>query len=170
MAHVPRETIRSRILTLPQDALLLSGTVRYNLDLEGAYSDAQLEEVLRKVNLWDMLAERGGLDTDLSANPISQGQQQLLALARALLNKDRCRILVLDEATSNIDQATDRIVQKLIREEFKTHTILTVAHRLDSIMDADRVFVMDNGRLVETGKPRDLMQIEGSWFASLRQE
>lgn len=111
----------------------------------------------------------------MSANPLSQGQQQIFCLARAMLKGGNSaergmgnRILVLDEATSNVDGETDKLMQKLIREEFGRYTILTVAHRLDTILDADRVIVMDGGRLAEMGPPLDLLKMENSAFRALR--
>jgi len=98
---------------------------------------------------------RGGLDAQMKAQPLSQGQQQLFCLARAMLRDSR--ILVLDEATSNVDQETDTLMQRIIRREFAQHTIITVAHRLDTIADADVVAVLSEGRLVEFGKPEELL-------------
>lgn len=111
---------------------------------------------LTKVGLWSILSERGGLDAEMIANPLSQGEQQIFCLARAML-KTQGRILVLDEATSNVDAETDQLMQRLIREEFKGYTIITVAHRLDTILDSDRIVVLDAGRVVEVGAPAQLL-------------
>jgi len=97
------------------------------------------------------------LDAPLKGSPLSHGQFQLFGLARALLLKDRSRILILDEATSNVDAKTDELMQRIIREEFAEHTILTVAHRLDTIRDADMILVMDKGKVVEVGTPDELL-------------
>lgn len=97
------------------------------------------------------------LDAPLKTSPLSHGQFQLFGLARALLLKHRSRILLLDEATSNVDAKTDELMQQIIREEFVGHTILTVAHRLDTIRDADQVWVLDKGRVVEVGEPGELL-------------
>jgi ATP-binding cassette subfamily C (CFTR/MRP) protein 1 len=101
--------------------------------------------------------ETDPLDAPLKTSPLSHGQFQLFGLARALLLKHRSRILLLDEATSNVDAKTDELMQRIIREEFVEHTILTVAHRLDTIRDADQVWVMDKGRVVEVGAPEELL-------------
>jgi ATP-binding cassette, subfamily C (CFTR/MRP), member 1 len=113
--------------------------------------------VLERVDLWGILYERGGLDADLHASTLSRGQQQLFALARALLSKDKGKILILDEATSNVDKETDMVMQEIIRDEFKGYTILSVAHRLSTIMDADKVLVVDSGRVVDFDSPRSLL-------------
>jgi ATP-binding cassette subfamily C (CFTR/MRP) protein 1 len=175
LSTIPRETIRSRITAIPQDPFILAGSVRLNADPTSTSSDEDIITALSKVNLWTLLASRGGLDADMSANPLSQGQQQIFCLARAMLRggnsteiKTGNKILVLDEATSNVDAETDRLMQKLIREEFGRYTILTVAHRLDTILDADRVIVMDGGKVVEIGAPIELLKIEGSAFRALR--
>lgn len=97
------------------------------------------------------------LDAPLKGSPLSHGQFQLFGLARALLLKDRSRILILDEATSNVDAKTDELMQRIIREEFAKHTILTIAHRLDTIRDADAILVMNKGKVVETGTPDELL-------------
>lgn len=153
LSVVPREIIRSRIVTIPQELFILSGSVRLNADPTSAATDTFIITALTKVGLWDILSARGGLDAEMTANPLSQGQQQIFCLARAML-KSKAKILVLDEATSNVDAETDRVMQRLIREEFKDLTVLTVAHRMDTIMDSDRIAVLDGGRLVEIKEPQ----------------
>lgn len=98
------------------------------------------------------------LETLLKSSPLSHGQFQLFGLARALLLKHRSSILILDEATSNVDTETDALMQRIIREEFAGHTILTIAHRLDTIRDADLVVVLSRGEVVEVGPPTELLQ------------
>ncbi|CZT41190.1 related to multidrug resistance protein [Rhynchosporium secalis] len=148
LSVVPRELIRSRIVTIPQEPYILSGSVRFNADPTSTTTDSSIIAALTNVGLWDILAARGGLDVDMAANPLSQGQQQIFCLARAML-KTNAKILVLDEATSNVDAETDLIMQRLIREGFKDFTVLTVAHRMDTISDSDRILVLDGGRLID---------------------
>jgi ATP-binding cassette subfamily C (CFTR/MRP) protein 1 len=152
---LPREVIRTRMIAIPQDPFVLSSSVRANADPAGAATDAAIIDALTKVQLWDSIRVRGGLDAQMKAQPLSQGQQQLFCLARAMLRDSR--VLVLDEATSNVDQETDTLMQRIIRREFARHTIITVAHRLDTIADADVVAVLSEGRLVEFGKPEELL-------------
>jgi ATP-binding cassette subfamily C (CFTR/MRP) protein 1 len=133
------------------------GSVRLNADPSAKASDSSIIGVLERVNLWRILYERGGLDADMHANALSRGQQQLFALGRALLSKNRGKVLILDEATSNVDEETDRVMQEIIRDEFKGYTILSVAHRLSTIMDADKVLVIDSGRVVDFDSPRSLL-------------
>ena len=167
LAVVPREVIRSRLVAIPQDPFILSGSVRLNADPSEKLTDEVIIGALIKVQLWDLLNSRGGLETDMNTQPLSQGQQQLFCLARAML-RTGSKILVLDEATSSVDTETDQIMQRLIRSEFKTHTIVTVAHRLDTIMDSDKVAVLEKGRLVEFNDPKSLLA-KPSTFRDLQQ-
>ena len=120
-----------------------------------------------KVGLWDVISTRGGLDATLVDHPLSQGQQQLFGLARAMLRGARSKILILDEATCNVDRDTDKVMQRIIRQEFKEHTILTVAHRLETIMDSDRVLVLEKGQVLEFGSPEELLAKEGGAFREM---
>jgi ATP-binding cassette, subfamily C (CFTR/MRP), member 1 len=156
VSKLPKSLVRNRLICLPQDALLLPGTVRFNLDPEKHFSssDAPLSEALRLVNMHALVDARGGLDAELQASSLSHGERQLLALARAILRKRRAGgrcILVLDEATSNLDDATERVVEKAIAQEFAGHTVISVAHRLQTVRDADAVLVLDKGEVAKIG-------------------
>ncbi|KAI0520681.1 P-loop containing nucleoside triphosphate hydrolase protein [Xylaria bambusicola] len=174
ISALPREVIRARIITIPQDVFVLDGSIRLNMDPTGIASDEEMVAALERVKLWDILKppaivghrateesppeiELDPLSARFKNGPLSHGQSQLLGLARALLLKDRSRILLLDEATSNVDAGTDELMQRIIREEFTHHTIIIIAHRLDTIRDADLILVLDNGMLVESGAPDDLL-------------
>ena len=152
---VPREVIRTRMIAIPQDPFVLSDSVRVNDDPSGEASDDAIICALEKVQLWNSIQIRGGLDAQMKSQPLSQGQQQLFCLARAMLRKSR--ILLLDEATSNVDSETDALMQLIIRKEFAQHTIITVAHRLNTISDSDMVAVLHEGKLVEFGPPGELL-------------
>jgi ATP-binding cassette, subfamily C (CFTR/MRP), member 1 len=152
---LPREVIRTRMIAIPQDPFVLSESVRVNANTSGEATDNSIISALEKVQLWDSIQARGGLDAQMKSQPLSQGQQQLFCLARAMLR--RSRILVLDEATSNVDTETDQLMQRIIRKEFSQHTIITVAHRLNTILDSDVVAVLHEGRLVEFGPPGELL-------------
>ncbi|XBI35622.1 hypothetical protein VPH35_121285 [Triticum aestivum] len=163
--------LRSRLGIIPQDPTLFQGTIRYNLDPLGQFSDEKIWEVLAKCQLLEAVQEKEqGLDSHVveSGSNWSMGQRQLFCLGRALLR--RCRILVLDEATASIDNATDVLLQKTIRTEFKYCTVITVAHRIPTVMDCDMVLAMSDGKVVEFDKPTKLMETEGSLFRELVKE
>ena len=166
----PRDTVRSRIVTIPQEPFFLSGSVRENIDLLQTATDEDIISVLMQTRLWSILQDRGGLDADISKATLSHGQQQLFCLARAILRKD-CRIVVLDEATSSMDNETDQLMQELMRSEFKDRTVITIAHRLDTILDSDKIAVLDRGRLAEYDSPSQLLsQQPPSMFERLRRQ
>ncbi|CAH2056116.1 unnamed protein product, partial [Iphiclides podalirius] len=150
---------RSRLCALPQRPALFAATLRDNLDPECRYSDAQIHDALKQVALWDMVsALPAGLMTKVGdgGGNLSSGQRQLVCLARAALAN--CTVLILDEATANVDTETDEQIQATIRSKFAGSTVLTIAHRLNTVMDYDRVIVMDKGRVVESGHPYELLR------------
>lgn len=165
LSTIPRETIRTHITAIPQDPFILSDSVRVNIDTSGDASDDSIISALKKVELWEVISSRGGLDAQMNAQPLSQGQRQLFCLARAMLRKSR--ILILDEATSNVDSHTDKVMQQVIRDVFVQHTIITVAHRINTITDADMVAVLHQGKLMEFAPPGELLQRGDSMFKSL---
>ncbi|XP_015878173.3 ABC transporter C family member 10-like [Ziziphus jujuba] len=163
--------LRSRFGIIPQDPTLFNGTVRYNLDPLSQHSDKEIWEVLEKCQLREAVEEKGdGLDSSVvdDGSNWSMGQRQLFCLGRALLR--RSRVLVLDEATASIDNATDMILQKTIRSEFADSTVITVAHRIPTVMDCTMVLAISDGKLVEYDEPMKLMKREDSLFAKLVKE
>ncbi|KAF4399164.1 hypothetical protein G4B88_023758 [Cannabis sativa] len=163
--------LRSRFGVIPQDPTLFNGTVRYNLDPLSQHSDHEILEVLGKCQLKEAIKDKEkGLDSlvvDDGSN-WSMGQRQLFCLGRALLR--RSQILVLDEATASIDNATDMILQKIIRTEFANCTVITVAHRIPTVMDCNMVLAMSDGKIVEYDEPMKLMKKENSLFGKLVKE
>ena len=161
LATMSRQYIRSRILTIPQDPVTLSGTVRKNLDPEErVQADEMLIQALKKTTLWPTIETRGGLDVDLSALGFSVGQLQLFCLARALLSHSP--IVLLDEPTSSVDRNTDEEVRNITREVMHGRTIIEVTHQLDHVTDFDIAVVMESGRIIETGEPRELLARESA--------
>eukprot|EP00929_Paragymnodinium_shiwhaense_P073946 TRINITY_DN37804_c0_g1_i1.p1 TRINITY_DN37804_c0_g1~~TRINITY_DN37804_c0_g1_i1.p1 ORF type:complete len:1351 (-),score=287.90 TRINITY_DN37804_c0_g1_i1:350-4306(-) len=170
IASVGLGCLRQRITTVPQDPLLFSGTLRENLDPTGQHSEAELSDGLARCGLSELLARLdGGLEAQVSAqgSNFSIGERQVLCLARALLRGTR--LLCLDEATANIDPENDARIQRAIRKEFSDSTVLTIAHRLHTIMDSDRIMVMDTGELMQFDAPRKLLESPGV-FQSMCQE
>lgn len=149
------ESLRSKISIIPQDPVLFSATIRYNLDPFGLFVDADLWRALTEVELKQSIPSLDYLVTERGSN-FSVGQRQLVCLARAILRNNK--VLVLDEATANVDPQTDALIQKTIRVKFKQCTVLTVAHRLHTVMDSDRILVMDAGFAKEFDVPYILLK------------
>ncbi|KAJ8918452.1 hypothetical protein NQ315_008149 [Exocentrus adspersus] len=158
-------TLRSNISIIPQEPVLFSGTLRKNLDPFDEYNDEVVWNALSEVELKNAVsALAAGLDSKMSegGSNFSVGQRQLVCLARAIIRNKK--ILVLDEATANVDPHTDGLIQTTIRRKFANCTVLTIAHRLHTIMDSDKVLVMDAGRAVEFDHPHTLLQDTRSVF------
>ncbi|XP_047107045.1 ATP-binding cassette sub-family C member 4-like [Schistocerca piceifrons] len=169
-AKVGLRDLRARLSIIPQDPVLFAGTLRFNLDPFDEFSDEVLWRTLDEVELRESLHDSLGLQTrvlDQGSN-FSVGQRQLVCLARAILRDNR--ILMLDEATANVDNNTDSLIQKTIRLKFAHCTVLTVAHRLNTIMDSDKVLVMDAGRMVEFDHPHLLLQNKEGYFYKMVQQ
>jgi len=159
------QDLRSRLSIIPQDAQIFKGTIRENLDPLNTVDDARLWEVLDLCHLKDFFAsKKETLDSSLDNN-LSRGQSQLFCLGRALVHVSS--ILVMDEATASVDVETDRMVQDTIRKHFKERTIITIAHRLNTIMDSDRVLVLDKGKVMEFGTPKNLIDKKGAFYSML---
>jgi ATP-binding cassette, subfamily C (CFTR/MRP), member 1 len=163
---VPLGRLRSAMTIVPQDPMLFQGTVRSNIDPLGLYSNDVCEAALRRVGLYDERSNFTLSSTiDESGANLSTGQRQLLCLARAMVRSRK--ILVMDEATANVDGATDERMQEIVRTDFATMTTITIAHRIDTIIDSDRILVMDKGRMVEFDTPRALLAKTDSIFYSI---
>jgi ABC-type multidrug transport system fused ATPase/permease subunit len=180
--RIARPALRQRILAMPQEAVFLTdgSSFQANLDPFGISTSEECEAVLSAVGMWQFVQERGGLDSGMTASNLSAGQRQLLSLGRTLLRRRiRARhlgvtsesgesgILLLDEVSSNVDHETERVMQEILSTEFKNYTVVAVSHRLDMIMDFDRVVVMDMGEVVEVGNPIALAEDEHSRFGDL---
>lgn len=162
------EDLRTSLSIIPQDPTLFSGTVRSNLDPFNEYNDRQIWECLDAAHMKEaVLKLELGLDAPVAegGENFSVGQRQLFCLARALIRKSK--ILILDEATANVDLETDSVIQQTIRDQFAHCTTLTIAHRLNTIIDSDRILVLDHGRVEEYDSPANLVLKQDSIFNSL---
>ena len=159
---------RRTFSVITQNPILFAGSLRKNLDPFNKYSDNDLWTALEDVQMkqWVHLLP-GQLQYKLieSGNNLSVGERQLVCLARVLLQNNK--IVILDEATANVDFKTDRLIQEVIRTKLKDVTVLTIAHRVDTIIDYDRVMILEQGRVVEFDKPSVLLSNRGSYFADL---
>ncbi|KAG6548704.1 hypothetical protein Mapa_009859 [Marchantia paleacea] len=162
--------LRSKLSIIPQEPTLFEGNVRSNLDPLGEHTDAEIWDALEKSQLADVVRDKeSGLDYPVAENGQnwSMGQRQLFCLGRALLK--RSTVLVLDEATASVDTQTDVLLQKTINREFAASTVLSIAHRIPSVMDSDKVLVLDDGLVLEFGSPTSLLD-NPSFFSALVRE
>ncbi|KAL0491571.1 ATP-binding cassette, subfamily C [Acrasis kona] len=167
-AQIGLYDLRSKLSIIPQDPVLFSGTVRFNLDPEQVYNDEQIWQALERAHMKNIVVKLpNGLEdlvTEYGEN-FSVGQRQLFCLARAILR--HTRVLVLDEATASVDVETDALIQQTIRQEFADRTVLTIAHRLNTIIDCDRIMVLEKGELAEFDTPKALLNKHDSMFYGL---
>lgn len=173
---VPSETLRAAFIVVPQATLLLPGSVRANLDPHSMLrqQDETIVAALQELGLWDTIAKQGGLDTDADALALSHGQTRLLAIARAVLERNDTRkdkkIVLVDEVTNGLDADASSMVMRALEGAFEGYTIVAIAHQLETIVEYDRVVVLDAGRIVEWGNPVELLGYEGGWFKGLWEE
>lgn len=182
LRRVERATLRQRIIAIPQDVVFLpdGSTFQENLDPFNVSDTLEAQSVLEAVGLWTFVRERGGLEAGMTGSTLSQGQRQLFSLARAVLRRRvRARslgfggggseggILLLDEVSSSVDHETEKVMQEVIHVEFKEYTVIAVSHRLDMVIDFDRVVVMDKGEIIEMGNPAQLVKEAGTRFSEL---
>ncbi|XP_062444048.1 ATP-binding cassette sub-family C member 6-like [Rhea pennata] len=165
IAQVGLHDLRTKITVIPQDPVLFSGSLRTNLDPLNQYTDADIWTALELTQLKNFIAdlpEQLEYKCTEQGENLSTGQKQLVCLARALLRK--AKILVLDEATSAVDLETDLQIQSTLKTQFKDSTVLTIAHRVNTIMDCDRILVLENGWIVEFDTPEKLIAQKGAFY------
>ena len=155
--------LREIITVIPQDPTLIEGTLRENIDPSGKFKD---EEMIFNMNLIGLayLIEEKGLDFEIKEDGknLSVGEKQLICMVRAILRKSK--IIVMDEATSSVDYSTEKLIQKTILNNLKGSTIITIAHRIKTILGYDRIFVLDKGELIEEGSPQKLIDLKGNFY------
>ena len=168
ISKIGLEDLRSKMAIIPQEPLLFSGTVRDNLDPFKQYTDEEIWSSLERARMKETVAENAaGLEAVVEehGSNFSVGQRQLLCVARALLRKSK--VILMDEATASIDVETDLTIQKTIRSEFKDSTVITIAHRIHTISDSDKVLVLDLGEVKEFDAPGVLLSDKNSLFSQL---
>ena len=158
---------RRQISVISQSPILLNSSMRLNLDPQRQFTDSEIWEALGHMQMKSVISSLPGqLEYEItgSGSNFSVGERQLLHLARVLLRKNK--IIIFDEATANVDPNTDEIIQRKIREEFKTCTVITIAHRLNTILDCDRIMLLDRGEIVEFDNAKILLK-KGGFFSQL---
>ena len=160
--------LRNKVAIIPQEPVMFVGTLRSNLDPFNRSTDEEIWKALDAVQLGEKVRNmHNKLETAVTENgkSVSQGQRQLICIARAILSK--AKILVLDEATASLDAKTDLLIQETIKKNFSDLTMLTIAHRLNTIIECDRVLVMDAGKIMEFDEPHRLLKDKNGVFTSL---
>ena len=155
--------LRRIITVIPQDPTLIEGSLRENLDPLGKYNDQSMIDSLKTIGM-DYILEENGLNFMVKENGdnLSAGERQLICFARAMIRKSK--IIIMDEATSSIDYDTEQLIQKAILNTLKDSTVITIAHRIKTILNYDRILVFDQGNLIEQGSPKELIKIKGHFF------
>ncbi|XP_010063576.2 ABC transporter C family member 13 isoform X4 [Eucalyptus grandis] len=164
--HIPARDLRSRFAIVPQSPFLFKGSLRDNMDPYRVTDDQKIWNVLEKCHMKEEVEVAGGLDIHVKESGVtfSIGQRQLLCLARALLKSSK--VLCLDECTASVDARTASILQNTISNECRGMTVITIAHRISTVLDMDNILVLDHGTLVEQGNPRVLLEDMFSRFSS----
>ncbi|XP_061670836.1 ATP-binding cassette sub-family C member 12 isoform X3 [Syngnathoides biaculeatus] len=168
ISSIGLKDLRSKLSIIPQDPVLFIGTIRHNLDPFNCYSDEEIWAALERTYMKDSIFKlEGQLQAQVLENGenFSVGERQLMCMARALLRNSK--IILLDEATASIDAETDALIQTTIRDAFQDCTMLTIAHRINTVIHADRILVMHNGKVAELDDPEVLSQRSDSLFSSL---
>ncbi|XP_078051143.1 ATP-binding cassette sub-family C member 5-like isoform X2 [Augochlora pura] len=168
VAKINLDTLRSKLSIIPQDPILFSGTIRSNLDPFKECNDLDIWDALEKTKMKEKVKSMPGLldaPVEVEGNNLSVGERQLLCLTRALLRNSK--IIILDEATAAVDPETEECVQTTIQNEFLHCTVLTIAHRLKTVISCDRIIVMKNGRILEFDKPSILSSNPDSEFSKM---
>ena len=157
IADISLEQLRQKVTIIPQDPTLFTGSLRFNIDPENLSSDSEIKSLLFKAGL-DHLSSRDLLSLEITENGenLSSGEKSLICICRAILRKNR--VVILDEATANIDLVTEQKIQSLINEEFKDCTVLTIAHRLQTIIQSDKILVLSDGKTEEFDTPEELLK------------
>ena len=171
ISKVPLKILRSKLGIIPQDAVLWAGLLRFNIDPFDQFTDEIIWEVLAEVGMKETVTNLKGKLEEVVAeggSNFSVGEKQLICFTRVLLR--RPKILVLDEATANVDNSSDAQIQKMMRNKFSQSTVLTIAHRLNTVIDSDRILVMDNGTVAEFGSSAELLAMpQGIFFGLWKQ-
>ena len=165
ISQVGLNKLRESITIIPQDSTLMDGTLRYNIDPIKAFSDKEIIQVMKKIGFDYLIKQhKSGLDQNISENGsnLSIGEKQLICITRAILRKTK--IIVLDEATASIDYKTEEIIQKALNEILVNSTMICIAHRIKTVINADKILVLENGEIVEFDTPKNLLNDKNSLF------
>lgn len=164
ISQVPLDYLRSKLTIIPQDSAILDGTLRFNIDPINICKDEEIIKVLENIGLWEILKEKN-VNTEITEDSLSVGERQLICIARAIIRKSK--IILTDEATASIDLVTEEKIQKAFVNYFEKATIITIAHRIKTVVHSDKILVLDKGEVVEFGSPSELLNDKEGIFYSL---
>lgn len=164
ISKVPLDYLRSKLTIIPQDSAILDGTLRFNIDPINECKDEEIISVLNNIGLWEILKEKNIL-AEITEEGLSVGEKQLICIARAIIRKSK--IILTDEATASIDLVTEEKIQKALNNYFNQATIITIAHRIKTVINNDKILVLDKGKVVEFGSPKELLNNKEGIFFSL---
>ena len=161
------DLLRQKLTYIPQEPILMEGSLKFNIDPFNYYKDEEIIDILKKIGFKYTEDDNKILERhiDVNGNNISIGEKQLICIARAILKKTK--ILIMDEATANIDVKTEEKIQKILNDTFKDCTIITIAHRIKTILNYDKILVLENGKIVEFDSPKILLGNKESNFYKL---
>ena len=163
ISEIGLEMLRKNLTIIPQEPTIIEGTLRENVDPSNVYNDQQIINVLNDVGLDEFMKDKT-LDYEIenNGNNISIGEKQLICIARALIKKSK--IILMDEATANIDYKTETFLQNSINQSLKDCTVITIAHRIKTIINYDKILVLNNGEIVEYDSPKNLLEKQGLFY------
>ena len=163
ISEIGLEMLRKNLTIIPQEPTIIEGTLRENIDPSNNFTDEQIKNILYDVGLDDFMVDKN-LDYEIenNGNNISIGEKQLICIARALIKKSK--IILMDEATANIDYKTESFLQNSINEQLKDCTVITIAHRIKTIINYDKILVLNNGEIVEYDSPQILLEKKGLFY------
>ena len=168
ISRISLKLLRDKITIIPQDPTLFEGTLRFNIDPHGVASDDEIIELLQQASLLSLIRRsEHGLDQhiDSRGTNLSSGEKQLIWICRAIIRNSK--IIVMDEATANIDTKTENTIQTLVNNRFRDATVITIAHRLNTIINSDKILIIDDGMVAEYDSPKVLMKDKASLLSSL---
>lgn len=161
---LPLSKIRSNLTIIPQESVIFNDTLRFNLDPKMLNNNEEIIKIIQDIGLYDLLKIKD-INKEILSNNLSSGERQLICIARAILRKTK--IIIIDEATSSIDYSTEQKIEKAFNKYFKNKTIITISHRINTIMKYDKIIIIDNGKIIEVGSPFDLIKNTKSEFSKL---
>ena len=168
ISEIGLETLRKNITIIPQEPILIKGSLRFNIDPNYCYTDQEIINILNEIGLDEFFKNKNlNYEIDENGSNISVGEKQLICIARALVKKTK--IILMDEATANIDYKTETFLQNSLNQTLKDCTVITIAHRIKTIINYDKILVLDKGEIIEFDTPQNLLNKKGLFYQLYRE-